>query len=52
MCRISPVTYGADSGYRMAPGLDISDPQVQEDRGGVTRLVVDHRDAWLVFPSM
>src|SRR5262245_7159003 len=29
-------------------GLDVSDPQVQEDRGGVAGLVVDHRDAWLV----
>src|SRR3984885_13049393 len=32
----------------LVAGLDVSDPQVQEDRGGVARLVVDHRDAWLV----
>src|ERR1700722_5697306 len=29
-------------------GLDVSDPQVHEDRGGVARLVIDHRDARLV----
>src|SRR5262249_54060457 len=28
-------------------GLDVSDPQVQEDRSGVAGLVVDHRNAWL-----
>src|SRR5215510_248936 len=29
-------------------GLDVSHPQVEEDRGGVAGLVVDYRDAWLV----
>src|ERR1700726_65828 len=29
-------------------GLDVSDPQVEEDRGRVAGLVVSHRDAWLV----
>src|SRR5271166_2457152 len=33
---------------RLVTGPDISDPQIQENRGRVTRLVVDHRDAWLV----
>src|SRR5580700_11321762 len=32
----------------LVAGLDVSDPQVQEDRGGAAGLVVDHRDAWLV----
>src|SRR5689334_7104131 len=32
----------------LVAGLDVGDPQVQEDRGGVAGLVVDHRDAWLV----
>src|ERR1700689_5393931 len=32
----------------LVAGSDVSDPQVQEDRGGVAWLVVDHRDAWLV----
>src|SRR5487761_318905 len=32
----------------LVAGLDVSDPQVHEDRGGVTRLVVDYRDARLV----
>src|SRR5579859_130040 len=35
----------------LVAGLDVSDPQVQEDRGGVAWLVVDHRDAWLVASS-
>src|SRR5580693_3491689 len=32
----------------LVAGLDVSDPQVQEDRRGVAWLVVDHGDAWLV----
>src|SRR5689334_2250557 len=32
----------------LVAGADVSDPQVQEDRGGVAALVVDYRDAWLV----
>src|SRR5215471_5590008 len=28
----------------LVAGLDVSDPQIQEDRGGVAGLVVDHGD--------
>src|SRR4029453_13876532 len=30
----------------LVAGLDVSDPQVQEDRGGVAGLVGAHRGAW------
>src|SRR5215472_17842853 len=32
----------------LVAGVDVSDPKVQEDRGGVAGLVVDYRDIWLV----
>src|ERR1700735_1585071 len=32
----------------LVAGVDVGDPEVQEDRGGVAGLVVGHGDTWLV----
>src|SRR5689334_24745560 len=32
----------------LVAGLNVSDPQVQEDRSGIAGLVVDYGDVWLV----